>query len=111
MAKPAIIDLTLDSDDEDAARMDKQRTAAQTQAAAKSQTDARREGCSTTSKAVEQEKDGGEESVADELHAPQHDSAGRAPLQQAMSVSLKLPSLAAPSSITVETQKDLEALR
>ena len=53
MAKPAIIDLTLDSDDEDAARMDKQRTAAQTQAAAKSQTDARREGCSTTSKAPE----------------------------------------------------------
>ncbi len=47
MAKEAFVDLTQDSDEEDAAEMDKQRTAA------KSQTDTRREGCSTTSKAHE----------------------------------------------------------
>ena len=53
MAKEAFVDLTQDSDKEDAAEMDRQRTAAQTQTAAKSQTDTWREGCSTTSKAPE----------------------------------------------------------
>ena len=59
MAKEAFVDLTQDSDEEDAAEMDKERTAAQSQTAAKSQTGTRREGCSATSKAPEAVEPGG----------------------------------------------------
>ena len=54
MAKEAFVDLTQDSDEEDAADIEKERNdELQNQTAAKSQTDTRREGCSTTSKAEE----------------------------------------------------------